>query len=90
MLEIDFLGKILQFALVTLQKLSAPASDDKMKATHYKLLDRLRDASQAGDKSNASIGLLMVEGLRFVLEQIQVCFQHPKSAFSFSFSLIGF
>ena len=88
MLEIDFLGKILEFALVTLQKLSTPANDDKMKATHCKLLERLRDASQAGDKSNASFALLMVEGLRFVLEQIQVCFQHPKSSFTFSFSLI--
>lgn len=89
-LDIDFLGKILEFALVTLQKLSAPANDDKMKAAHYKLLKRLRDASQAGDKSNASFALLMVEGLRFVLDQIQVCFQHPKSSFAFASSLIGF
>lgn len=79
-LDIDFLGKILEFALVTLQKLSAPANDDKMKAAHYKLLKRLRDASQAGDKSNASFALLMVEGLRFVLDQIQTLRQEISTA----------
>ncbi|KAK9271264.1 hypothetical protein L1049_026854 [Liquidambar formosana] len=69
--DIEDLGKILEFALVTLHKLSAPANDDELKTTHHMLLKELEDISQAEDKSNASFALLMIKGLRFVLQQIQ-------------------
>ncbi|KAL6961961.1 hypothetical protein U1Q18_036920 [Sarracenia purpurea var. burkii] len=70
--NMDYFGKILEFVLAILQKLSAPASEDEMKPTHRKLLKELGEILQAGDKSNASIAVLMITGLRFVLQQIQV------------------
>ncbi|MCL7045526.1 hypothetical protein MKW94_020629 [Papaver nudicaule] len=65
------LGKILEFVLVTLQKLSAPAAEDDMKETHKKLLKDLGVASQARDSSSGSFIELMIKGLRFVLNEIQ-------------------
>ncbi|XP_057976515.1 uncharacterized protein LOC131163786 [Malania oleifera] len=70
-LDIDYLGKILEFALLTLQKLSAPANDDEVKKTHQKLLKELAEICLSTDKSNYSHVIAMVKGLRFVLEQIQ-------------------
>jgi hypothetical protein len=73
-LDMDYLGRILEFALVTLQKLSAPANDEEIKTSHDNLLKELREISQAADISNASFSLLMIKGLRFILKEIQVCF----------------
>lgn len=70
-LDMEYFGRILDYALVTLQKLSAPANDDAMKTTHQKLLIELAEISQVGEKSKASLALLMIKGLRFVLQQIQ-------------------
>jgi hypothetical protein len=72
-LDIDYLGRILEFALVTLQKLSAPANDDEVKANHQKLLNELFEICQASDESKFSCVIAMIKGLRFVLGQIQVC-----------------
>lgn len=71
-LDVHYLGKILEFALVTLQRLSSPASDDEMKSTHQSLMEELTDISQAKDESNYSSVIAIIKGLRFVLEQIQV------------------
>lgn len=68
----DYFGRILEFALLTLQKLSAPANDDQMKTNHRKLLKELEEISQVEEKSGASFSLLLIKGLRFVLQQIQV------------------
>jgi len=73
-LDMDYLGRILEFALVTLQKLSALANDEEIKTSHDNLLKELREISQAADISNASFSLLMIKGLRFILKEIQVCF----------------
>ncbi|EEF40590.1 conserved hypothetical protein [Ricinus communis] len=70
-LDMDYLGKSLEFALVTLQKLSAPANDEKMKSSHNKLLRELQEICKAGDKSSSSFSLLAIKGLRFVLQEIQ-------------------
>ncbi|XP_039015011.1 uncharacterized protein LOC120145187 isoform X3 [Hibiscus syriacus] len=70
-LDINYLGRILGFALSTLQKLSSPANDDEMKAANQMLLKELADICEAKDKPNHSPALAMVKGLRFVLEQIQ-------------------
>lgn len=70
-LDIDYLGKILAFALGTLQKLSSPANDDQMRTMHQTLLSELAEICQAGDKSDRSSAIAMIKGLRFVLEQIQ-------------------
>ncbi|XP_059451407.1 uncharacterized protein LOC132182231 isoform X1 [Corylus avellana] len=70
-LDIDYLGRILEFALVTLQKLSAPANDDEVKANHQKLLNELFEICQASDESKFSCVIAMIKGLRFVLGQIQ-------------------
>ncbi|GMI74531.1 hypothetical protein like AT1G22930 [Hibiscus trionum] len=71
-LDIAYLGRILEFALITLQKLSAPANDDEIKAANRRLLKELSEICEAGDSSDNSPALAMVKGLRFVLEQIQV------------------
>ncbi|XP_043709314.1 uncharacterized protein LOC122658425 isoform X2 [Telopea speciosissima] len=69
--DMVYLGKVLEYALVTLQMLSAPATEEEMKTTHKKLLNELGEVSQAADKSNASFVLATIKGLHFVLEQIQ-------------------
>lgn len=71
-LDIHYLGRILDFALVTLQKLSSPVTDDEMRTTHQRLMKELADICQAGDESDHASVIAMVKGLRFVLEQIQV------------------
>ncbi|XP_017971012.1 PREDICTED: uncharacterized protein LOC18607821 [Theobroma cacao] len=70
-LDIDYLGRILEFALITLQKLSSPANDDEMKAANQSLLKELAEICEAREKPNNSPALAMIKGLRFVLEQIQ-------------------
>ncbi|XP_012480300.1 uncharacterized protein LOC105795287 isoform X1 [Gossypium raimondii] len=71
-LDIHYLGRILEFALITLQKLSAPANDDEMKAANQRLLKELAEICEARENSENSPALAMIKGLRFVLEQIQV------------------
>lgn len=71
-LDIHYLGRILDFALVTLQKLSSPVNDDEMKTTQQRLMKELADICQARDESDHSSVIAMVKGLRFVLEKIQV------------------
>lgn len=73
-LDVDYFGKVLEYALPTLRKLSAPAKEDDMKTTHYKFLSELGEILQAEDESKASRALAITKGLRFVLQQIQVCF----------------
>ncbi|CAL0325057.1 unnamed protein product [Lupinus luteus] len=70
-LDVDYLGKILEFSLVTLQKLSAPATEETMKASHQKLFSQLSEMCQSEDESNNSCVMTLVKGLQFVLEQIQ-------------------
>ncbi|OMO74240.1 T-complex 11 [Corchorus capsularis] len=70
-LDIDYLGRILEFALATLQKLSSPANDDDLRAANLRLLKELGEICEGRDKPNHSPALAMIKGLRFVLEQIQ-------------------
>ncbi|KAK9929180.1 hypothetical protein M0R45_026286 [Rubus argutus] len=71
-LDIDYLGKILEFSMVTLQRLSAPANDDEMTETLQSLRKELDEICNSRDQSNCSGVVAMIKGLRFVLEQIQV------------------
>ncbi|KAF3444466.1 hypothetical protein FNV43_RR14158 [Rhamnella rubrinervis] len=79
-LDIHYLGRILDFALITLQKLSSPVNDDEMKTTHQRLMKELADICQVRDESDHSSVIAMVKGLRFVLEQIQVLKQEISKA----------
>ncbi|KDP38837.1 hypothetical protein JCGZ_04994 [Jatropha curcas] len=79
-LDINYLGKVLEFALGTLQKLSAPAHEDEMKVTHQKLLKELAETCETQDESKCSHGVAMIKGLRFVLEQIQALKQEISKA----------
>lgn len=67
MLDMNYLGRILEFALDTLRKLSAPAKEDEMKVAHQNLLRELVEVSQ----SQSLFAIALVKGLRFVLQQIQ-------------------
>ncbi|KAJ6700646.1 hypothetical protein OIU74_012070 [Salix koriyanagi] len=70
-LDIGYCGKILEFALVTLQRLSSPAKEDEMKALHQKLLKELAETCQTQDELKHPHIAAMIKGLRSVLEQIQ-------------------
>lgn len=71
-LDVDYLGKILEFSLVTLQKLSAPANEEMMKAKHHNLLLELNGICQLNNESKNSCVVALIKGLQFVLEQTQV------------------
>lgn len=81
-LDVDYLGKILEFSLVSLQKLSSPANEEIMKATHRNLFSELSEICQSRDESNTACVIALVKGLQFVLEQIQVCFHSFPLLFS--------
>ncbi|TKY71365.1 T-complex protein 1 protein 1 [Spatholobus suberectus] len=66
-LDVDYLGKILEFSLVSLQKLSAAANEEMMKATHNKLFHELSEICQSD-----SCVVALVKGLQFVFKQIQI------------------
>ncbi|KAJ9538232.1 hypothetical protein OSB04_030965 [Centaurea solstitialis] len=78
-LDMEYLGKIMEFALVSLQKLSAPANEVNLKDAHQNVLGELADICRADD-SNHSHAIALVKGLRFVLEQIQVLKQEISNA----------
>lgn len=67
----EYLGKIMEFALVSLQKLSAPANEVNLLDAHQKVLTELADICRA-DNSNHAHAIALVKGLRFVLQEIQV------------------
>ncbi|KAG5398735.1 hypothetical protein IGI04_020549 [Brassica rapa subsp. trilocularis] len=71
-LDIDYLGKMLEFALATLRKLSAPANDRENESTHQSLLEELHRLCQAKDESGSLHAVAIVKGNRFILEQIHV------------------
>ncbi|KAG0494365.1 hypothetical protein HPP92_005359 [Vanilla planifolia] len=69
--DVGYLGKILEFALLKLRKLSAPANEDNLKMSHEKLMSELASIAQSDGKQKRSLVTAMIKGLRFVLEQIQ-------------------
>ncbi|GER56991.1 T-complex protein 11 [Striga asiatica] len=72
-LDIDYLGNILEYVLVTLRKLSTPAYEDELKKKHQQFIKDLAETCQVstGQHSQNSQVIALIEGLRFVLEQIQ-------------------
>lgn len=82
-LDIDYLGKMLEFALATLRKLSAPANDRENETTHQNLLEELHSLCQAKDESGDLRSVAIVKGIRFILEQIQVCISSSARSFLF-------
>ncbi|XP_023740128.1 uncharacterized protein LOC111888231 [Lactuca sativa] len=79
-LDMEYLGRIMEFSLVSLQKLSAIAHENKLKESHQKVLSELAELCQAGDGSNHSHAIALIRGLRFVLEEIQVLKQEISKA----------
>ncbi|XP_073128065.1 uncharacterized protein [Henckelia pumila] len=79
-LDIDYFGKILEFALITLQKLSAPAYENELKEKHQQFMAELVEARWANDSSENSNVITLIKGLRFVLEQIQELKQEISKA----------
>ncbi|KAI0507876.1 hypothetical protein KFK09_014004 [Dendrobium nobile] len=67
----DYLGRILEYALLTLRKLSAPANEDDLKKSHEKLLKELASIAQSDCEKESTFTISMIKGLRFVLDQIQ-------------------
>lgn len=77
-LDMDYLGKIMEFALVSVQKLSAAANENKLKEAHQKVLIELAEICHDGNGSNYSHVVALIKGLCFVLEQIKVCVLPPN------------
>jgi len=75
--DMGYLGNILEFSLGILLKLSAPANEEEIRVTHHKLMTELGEIVPTDGHSNSSYAVLMVKGLRFVLQQIQVCTFFP-------------
>jgi hypothetical protein len=71
--DAQYLGKILQYSLDMVRKLSAAAKEDEMKKTHDKLLSELAASSEVNDSGINSFVVAVIKGLRFILEEIQVC-----------------
>ncbi|KAK7412043.1 hypothetical protein VNO78_03489 [Psophocarpus tetragonolobus] len=71
-LDVDYLGKILEFSLASLQNLSAPANEEMMKVRHKRLFHELSEICQPRNESNNSCVIALVKGLQFVFEQIQI------------------
>lgn len=82
-----YLGKILGYALAILQKLSAPADEDKIKKRHERLLNELSEITNSESSTNSLFVIVTVKGLRFVLEQIQVTYFFHEKCYCFSFPL---
>ncbi|CAE6128878.1 unnamed protein product [Arabidopsis arenosa] len=70
--DMGYLGNILEFSLGILLKLSAPANEEEIRTTHHKLMTELGEIVPTEGHSNSSYAVLMVKGLRFVLQQIQI------------------
>ncbi|KAL2342235.1 hypothetical protein Fmac_010175 [Flemingia macrophylla] len=79
-LDLEYLGKILEFSLGSLQKLSAPANEEMMKARHNKLFHELGEICQSKEASNNSCVVALVKGMQFVFEQIQILKQEISKA----------
>ncbi|ONK57648.1 uncharacterized protein A4U43_C09F2650 [Asparagus officinalis] len=69
--DMEYLGRILEYALHMLQKLSAEAKEVEMKKTHDKLLMELASIAHSDDREKNSFVIAVIKGLRFVLEEIQ-------------------
>lgn len=74
----DYLQKIMDFTLLTLQKLSSPAKEEELKANCQKLFGELADICRDGSEN--SFILALVRGLRFVLEEMQLLKQEISKA----------
>ncbi|KAJ8759526.1 hypothetical protein K2173_007143 [Erythroxylum novogranatense] len=70
-IDIAYLRSILEFTLITLRKLSAPANDEAMTVLHNKILRELGEVPLPGDESKAPYVLSIIKGLRFTLQEIQ-------------------
>ncbi|XP_051144598.1 uncharacterized protein LOC127260738 [Andrographis paniculata] len=76
-LDMNYLGNILEYALITLRKLSAPAYEDELKKKHQEFM---KDLGQMCDSSENSQVVALTKGIRYVLEQIQELKQEISKA----------
>jgi len=75
-LDMDYFGRILEFALVTLRKLSVPLVEDELNTNHQKFLKELGENTQDRENSTALFASLVIKGLQFVLRQIKVSVEY--------------
>ncbi|CAN6270120.1 unnamed protein product [Urochloa humidicola] len=69
--DAQYLGKILQYSLDMVRKLSSAAKEDEMKKSHDKLLSELSASSEVNDNGINSFVIAVIKGLRFILEEIK-------------------
>lgn len=68
----DYLGRILKFAMDILLKLCAPAKENELKNVYEKFQEELNGICETRESTNASFALVVIKGLHFILQQIQV------------------
>eukprot|EP01018_Ginkgo_biloba_P031550 Gb_16958 [translate_table: standard] len=79
--DIEYLGKLLNYAFGVVLKLLKPAKDNAAKDFRERLALELSEMVASMDKkSNISFAQALVKGLRFILEQIQVLKQEISAA----------
>ncbi|KAK3144712.1 hypothetical protein QOZ80_4AG0316810 [Eleusine coracana subsp. coracana] len=69
--DAQYLGQILQYSLDMVRKLSASAKEDEMKKNHDKLLNELAASSDVDGNGISSFVIIVIKGLRFILEEIK-------------------
>ncbi|XP_051137373.1 uncharacterized protein LOC127255720 [Andrographis paniculata] len=69
-IDFEYLRKILESALSSLQKLCAPVDEDEMKEKHQKYLEEL-DHTCCTNMSYSSQVVMIMKALRYVLQEIQ-------------------
>lgn len=79
----DYFGRILEFALVTLRKLSAPLVEDELNTNHQKFLKELGENTRGRENSTALFASLVIKGLQFVLRQIKVSVKYCQLWYSY-------
>ncbi|MCO5561488.1 hypothetical protein L7F22_015109 [Adiantum nelumboides] len=71
--DYDYFRKLLDYALGIVLKLGAPVRDEDTKTSRDALMQELSQiSSELGEKSRNTFARALVEGLRFVLQEVQV------------------
>ncbi|KAJ8759319.1 hypothetical protein K2173_006839 [Erythroxylum novogranatense] len=77
--DMAYLRSILEFALITLRKLSAPANDEAMIELHNKILRELGEVPLPGDESKVSYVLSIIKGLHFTCRRFRLILKREIS-----------
>ncbi|KAJ7298580.1 hypothetical protein O6H91_Y539400 [Diphasiastrum complanatum] len=70
--DFEYLRRLLDYTLNMIVKLGAPVRDEDAKLAHQRLLENISRANSTDTSPEVSFNEALVEGLRFIFEQLQV------------------